>query len=100
MARDEYGNLIPQQSILFMVDNVCPGESPHCDDQGRPPFCEEGAGSCNDLGMQVNVDLCDDSGAAQALLGGRGLAKGWISVTDCANWYAQGGQVKTDVGSG
>ena len=50
--------------------------------------------------MQANIDLCDDSGAAAALLQpyGIGAGKGWITVTNCANWYAQGGLVKYDAG--
>lgn len=55
------------------------------------------------VGMDVNFDLCDDSGAAAALLGPYevGAAKGWVTVTDCWNWYNthQYGKVKYDSGS-
>jgi hypothetical protein len=43
----------------------------------------------------VNVDLCEDSGAAAALFqdDGVGLAYGWITKADCQVWLDEGGQV-------
>jgi len=46
-------------------------------------------------GVDVNVDLCEDSGAAAALFqnDGVGLAYGWITQTDCQTWLNNGAVV-------
>lgn len=60
------------RSIIVFVNNLCPGDS--------NPICSMSTlHDTNEKNMNVNFDLCDDSGAREALLGsevwGTGTAK-------------------------
>jgi hypothetical protein len=52
-----------QNSILVMVDNLCPNNSPHCSN-GYP--CEVGGGSCNDLRMWISLHFILTAGLIES----------------------------------
>ncbi|KAI9654036.1 MAG: hypothetical protein M1831_005553 [Alyxoria varia] len=71
----------PDRTITVTVDNECPAE-------GNSQWCQVP----NEHGAAIHFDLCDESGAADALLGpGGGTGKGVARKVDCASGARQDG---------
>ena len=75
-----------------MINNLCPAE-------GNPLCAQSSANDTNQYGSQIDINLCNDSGANAAFFGddGVGLALGNATQVDCSEWQ---GQKKYDQGSG
>lgn len=81
------------KSLVVMVNNLCPATSAN-------PLCSQKTlNDTNSLGAQIDVNLCNDSGANEAFFGGSGvgLAVGTAEEVSCSLWE---GQKKFDAGSG
>ncbi|KAK8253807.1 hypothetical protein IWZ00DRAFT_568650 [Phyllosticta capitalensis] len=72
------------KTITVVVDNLCP--------PGGNPICAQpDLKSTNQYGANVNFDLCQDSGAQEAIFGGTGtgLGIGYAEKVDCSTWKGQ-----------
>lgn len=92
--RDSSGNTLSNAgvTITVMINNLCPAE-------GNPVCAQSSLNDTNQYGSQIDVNLCNDSGANAAFFGkdGVGLALGNATEVDCSEWQ---GQKKYDKGSG
>ncbi|KAI9844003.1 MAG: hypothetical protein M1837_005938 [Sclerophora amabilis] len=79
---DGLGKLLPGggKSIVVKVDNLCPGK-------GNPKCSQTSLQDQNELGKQVNFDLCNASGASKAFFPeGQGLVLGVVEKVECTEW--------------
>ncbi|KAI9678365.1 MAG: hypothetical protein M1817_006312 [Caeruleum heppii] len=83
-ASHDSGNNPLGGSIVVKVNNECPaaGNDQYCGQTASQPL--------NQYGGAVHLDLCTDSGASQAIFGGRpGIGFGTAQIVSCAEWDAQ-----------
>lgn len=67
--------------VVLLVNNLCPAE-------GNPLCAQPNLQSTNQYGGTIDVNVCSDSGARQAIFGnsGTGLALGTAEEVDCSSW--------------
>ncbi|KAF1991784.1 glycoside hydrolase family 45 protein [Aulographum hederae CBS 113979] len=94
-SRDSSGNPFTANNshVVVMVNNLCPANSDN-------PICAQAdLSATNQYGSQIDVNLCIDSGAADAVFGdsGIGLALATATEVSCDEWE---GTKKYDSGTG
>ena len=97
-GNDASGKPISSTPIVVMITNECAAQDP-----GQPVnLCGMASlTETNSMGMNVNIDLCMDSGATQAFWGQPpwGTMTGQAQQVDCSEWcgvYADGTQSGPD----